>query len=224
MSPTDGEQPYHQAEPLPNRRERRAPLPAEQPGSGGNLETDNLALVERMRVGDQRALATLYDRWAPLLYAVAFRFLRDANEAEDVVEATFWQAWRQADRYEPVRGTVSTWLSMMCHSRALERARAIRPLSAERLARLRTELERTDGRQDPSREAEWSEQRALIRSAIGELPLEQREAIELAFYGGLSQAEIAERTGHPLGTVKTRIRLAMRKLKARLAMLRERVP
>ena len=224
MNPPDGKQPYYKAQPVRDQDARREHSPVTPPQSADASAADDVSLIQRVRAGDQRALAALYDRWASLLYAVAFRFLRDPDEAEDMVEATFWQAWRQADRYEPVRGAVSTWLSMICHSRALERARAIRAFGAERQASLRAEMERAARPRDPARDAEGAERRARIRSALDQLPPEQREAVELAYYRGLSHTEIAEHTGQPLGTIKTRIRLAMQKLKSKLAMLRESSP
>jgi RNA polymerase sigma-70 factor (ECF subfamily) len=183
-------------------------------------------LLRRMAAADETALGALYDRWSPLVHSLALRLLGDRAEAEEVVEETFWQAWRQAARYEESRGAVSTWLITIARSRALDRLRARRRAREEAMAEL-PELdldasgaieERAD---DPHRSAEQAERRARVAAALATLPPEQRETIVLAYFGGLSQSEIAERTGLPLGTVKTRTRLAMEKLRDQLAALRE---
>ncbi|MFL5578316.1 MAG: RNA polymerase sigma factor [Gemmatimonadaceae bacterium] len=191
--------------------------PSAEPG-----DATDAALLRRMADGDEGALAVLYDRWVDPVHALVLHVVRDAAEAEDVVEEVFWQAWRQAARFDPVRGGVSTWLFTIARSRALDRRRA--------LARSREELagaeetpaaETASPAPGPAEAAEAAERRARVRSALDELPPEQREALELAYFGGMSQVEIAERTGSPLGTVKTRVRLALQKLRGRLAPLRE---
>jgi RNA polymerase sigma-70 factor (ECF subfamily) len=180
---------------------------------------DDAALVARMSAGDERALGALYDRWSSAAYSLAVHVVRDPGEAEDVVEDTFWQAWRQAARYEPTRGGVSTWLMTIARSRALDRLRALRR-SREEVVPLSPAAEAVAAdAATPAAAAELSERATLVAAALQELPREQREALELAYYGGLSQTEIAERTGQPLGTVKTRMRLAMQKLRGRLMVL-----
>ncbi len=183
---------------------------------------EDVALIRRMCDADETALGALYDRWTRSLYSLVFHLLKDADEAEDVVEETFWQAWRKASSYEPSRGAVSTWLLTIGRRRALDRLRA--------KGRRREEpLTREDGvvadmpapGLDPSMAAEGSERRMHVLAALRELPEEQREVLELGYFQGLSQTEIAEATGQPLGTVKTRMRLAMQKLKEPLSMYRE---
>jgi len=180
-------------------------------------------LVHRIAGGDQRALGALYDRQVTLVHSLALRLLADADDAEDVVEETFWQVWRYASRYDASRGSVTTWLCSIARSRALDLLRAAR----RRPERIATSIDSADDtalaspNTSPLDGAQQNEQRALVRSALAELPPEQRESIELAYFAGLSQSEIAERTGQPLGTIKTRIRLAMMKLRARLSSLRE---
>jgi RNA polymerase sigma-70 factor (ECF subfamily) len=180
-----------------------------------------------MADGDESALAMLYDRWVERVHTVAFWILKDSDEAEDVVEETFWQAWRTAARYDGTRSAASTWLVMIARSRALDRLRAERrrsdwttsPATAGAL------LDEAVTREpDPTIMPERGEQSAALDEAIGELPTEQRQALELAFFGGLSHSEIADRTVQPLGTVKTRIRLAMQKLRQQLGFLRDEVP
>ncbi len=186
-------------------------------------------LVHRMAAGDESALGALYDRWSSLVYSLVMHLLDDVDEAEEVVEEAFWQAWRQAGRYEASRGAVSTWLTTIGRSRALDRLRARRRLREEPLTQLsaRQKERVTDApvaADDPLIYTEASEQRAMVVAALDALPPEQREVIELAYFSGLSQSEIATHTKQPLGTVKTRVRLAMDKLRERLRMLHDRAP
>ena len=184
------------------------------------MESEDEALVRRMAEGDDQALGVLYDRWYAVVAGVVSRMLRQAEDVEDVVEETFWQAWRQASRFDRTRGAVQTWLLTIARSRALDRVRALRRRREE-------PLESDDGQPvvqqaaetDPGLDAEASERRRIVGAALTGLPAEQREALELGYYGGLSQTEIAERTGQPLGTVKTRMRLAMQKLRSQLQVL-----
>ena len=182
----------------------------------------DFALIDRIRGGDESALAELYDRWSDRVHSLAVHLLRDARDAEDIVEETFWQAWRGASRYDAARGAVGTWLLTICRSRALDRVRARRrrpenaPLDDAPLL--------VDPAADPSDTMVAGETSRIVRAALVELPAEQRQALELAYFLGLSQSEIAERTGQPLGTIKTRVRLAMNKLRERLAPLKEAHP
>jgi RNA polymerase sigma-70 factor (ECF subfamily) len=186
------------------------------------------ALVRRMQSGDERALGTFYDRWYPIVNGLVARMLKSADDVEDVVEETFWQVWRQANRFTEGRGSVQTWVLTIARSRALDRLRATRRRREDSIdddggENLASSAEPTFVRaaNDPSLAVEHNERSQLIRAALGELPREQREALELGYFKGLSQTEIAERTGQPLGTVKTRMRLAMQKLRDRLSPLRE---
>lgn len=188
---------------------------------------DDRAIVARMAAGDPRALGELYDRWSAVARALAWRILGDGDEAEDVVEETFWQLWRQAARFNAARGTVATWIATVARSRALDRRRALnRRRDTTQLDVTRETppnapiVDRDSGAVDPSSAVEAQERRTLVATALMELPAEQREAVELAYFEGLSQSDIAEQTGEPLGTIKTRIRLAMQKLRSRLSALR----
>ena len=161
-------------------------------------------------------MAELYDRHARPIYSLALRILGDATEAEDIVQEVFSQAWKQAARYSASRGAVGAWLMTLARSRAIDRLRAKRArpgdVSDERVAgRL------VDAGPPADSLVLSSEQVARVRAALDELPLLQRAAIELAYYEGLTHAEIADRLEQPLGTVKTRIRLAMLKLRDVLA-------
>lgn len=159
-------------------------------------------LLLRMAAGDEAALGELYDRWSLLLHSLLWRLLRN----EEDVEETFWQAWRQAGRYQEGRGSVSTWLTMMARSRALDRVRSrsgVREESVDDLPETGGEEAWTPAAESPLSSAEAEERREIVRRAVDRLPPEQRQTVELAFFGGLSQSEIAERLDQPLGTVKT---------------------
>jgi RNA polymerase sigma-70 factor (ECF subfamily) len=144
------------------------------------------------------------------------------DDVDDVVEDAFWQAWRHAARYEPHRGSVQTWLLTIARSRALDRVRATKRRREEPIETdTGTMVVQLAADTDPSMDAEHAERRRIVIDALAELPAEQRQALELGYYAGLSQSEIAEHTGQPLGTVKTRMRLAMQKMKERLRTLRE---
>ena len=194
-------------------------------GKAVHAGPDDALLLQRMAEGDEQALGTFYDRWQPLVHGVVLRILRQRDDVEDVVEEAFWQAWRQAGRYETGRGSVQTWLLTIARSRALDRVRAVTRLREDPIVGENGELVvhlAADG--DPAMNTEAAERRSIVIAALADLPVEQREALELGYFGGLSQTEIAERTGQPLGTIKTRMRLAMQKLKSRLQVLREEAP
>ncbi len=175
-----------------------------------------LSLVRRMAGGDERALGELYARWARSVHAAVLRIVGDPENAEEIVEATFWQAWQQASRYEPTRGAVSTWLITIGRSRALDLLRARRRSREDVVVSPRALAEIPAQTGDPAMHAEALERRRFVLLALSDLPPEQRQVLELSYFAGLSQAEIADRTGLPLGTVKTRSRLAMRKLRVSL--------
>jgi len=176
----------------------------------------DLSAIARMAGGDQTALAELYDRHSRQVYSIAVRILQNPADAEDVVQDVFSQAWRHASRYDVARGAVGAWLLTVARSRAIDRLRArrVRPDLAAPGKIVRDVL-------DPAllQDAQLltAEQVERVRGALGELPMPQRTALELAYYEGLTHKEIAERLQEPLGTVKTRIRLAMSKLRDTLA-------
>lgn len=170
--------------------------------------------IRRVAAGDREALSELYDQSSPFVYGLALRILRNRADAEEVTLDVFTQVWRSAKTYDGRRGSVLAWLATLARSRALDRLRARAPWD------WRTELDEAEQHraERPAREAGWlAEQRLLVEGALAELPLEQRDLIELAYFAGFSHAELAARTGLPLGTVKTRIRLAMMKLRELLA-------
>jgi RNA polymerase sigma-70 factor (ECF subfamily) len=198
--------------------------PSGRPPSYSTVNESNAedaALIRRMVDADETALGALYDRWVRSLYSLVLHLLRDPDEAEDVVEETFWQAWRKAGSYEPSKGAVSTWLLTIGRRKALDRLRTRKRNREDTTAGESTFDDLPSKSQDPASEAEGSELRESIRAALKELPPEQREVLELGYFSGLSQAEIAEAPRQPLGTIKTRMRLAMQKLREPLSIHRE---
>jgi RNA polymerase sigma-70 factor (ECF subfamily) len=213
-----------------------AGAPPRKTPAGGATEPQKLDadidLIRRMQARDDNALTTFYDRWFPIVNALITRMLKSSDDVEDVVEEVFWQVWRQADRFASDRGSVQTWLLTIARSRALDRMRATRRLREESIddpagggladgGKRFGDASFAKGDGDPLLDAEQAERKTIVASALSELPAEQREALELAYFGGLSQSEIAERTSQPLGTVKTRMRLALQKLRDRLSLLRD---
>jgi RNA polymerase sigma-70 factor (ECF subfamily) len=189
------------------------------PGPVSSAPADR-ELIAQAAAGDERAIGQLYDRYATVLYTVAYRITGQRADAEEIVIESFAQAWREAGRFEPGRGSVAGWLTMIARSRALDlvRARARRERIIESAAAERPDAPLAMGswRGDPADALERTERRRRIQAALEELSPPQRQAIELAFFEGLSQSEIAERLNEPLGTIKTRVRLGMQKLRAAL--------
>jgi len=186
------------------------------PGAGEGERSDAWsACIARAAEGDAGALAEVYDGTASLVYGLARRILGDAGAAEEITEDVYIQVWRQAARYDAARGGVVRWLLTITRSRAIDRLRA-GISSRTRHAPLEDASDVCDSRPEPEHAAWAGERRTLVRVALAGLSAEQRHVIELAFFGGLSHAEIADRLGAPLGTVKTRIRLGMEHLRMAL--------
>ncbi len=174
------------------------------------------AAFDRMADGDHDALGEIYDRHGRLIYSLALRIVRDPSDAEDVVQDVFTQAWRQARRYDAARGTALGWLLTLTRSRSIDRIRSrkVRPEVTKDEAVLG---EIAEGAAPADEQLAWARRAAEIRTAIDGLSVLQRVAIELAFYEGFTHAEIAERLELPLGTVKTRIRQGLLRLRDQLA-------
>lgn len=174
-------------------------------------------LVSRAARGDERAIGLLYDRYGGVLYAVAYRIARQRADAEEVVLEAFAQAWREAARFEAGRGSVAGWLTMIARSRALDlvraRSRRDRMTASAAADRPNASPGMSEFRPDPAKALDHDERRQQVQQALATLSPPQRQAIELAYFEGLSQSEIAERLAEPLGTVKTRVRLGMQKLR-----------
>jgi RNA polymerase sigma-70 factor (ECF subfamily) len=158
--------------------------------------------------GDDSALAELYDRFGRVAYGLASRILRDPALAQDAVQEAFLAAWRTAVSFDPARGTASTWLLTLVHRRAVD---LVRREDRRRGASIENIPVAAGDATDET--AEVRERRRAVQAALAVLPAEQREALELAYYGGLSQSELAERLGVPLGTVKSRMFAALAKLR-----------
>ncbi len=180
-------------------------------------ELSDEELMRRLFYQDRHAFEAIFDRYGDLVYSTALRVLRDAHLAEDISQEIFVRLWRKPESYVAERGRFLTWLISVTRNRAVDEARA-------RGRRQRYETGSPEGQElpagdtiDPGLNAQLAEQRRIVRAAVAELPPEQRQVIELAYFGGLTQQEISERLTQPLGTVKTRIRLGMQKLRAALA-------
>jgi RNA polymerase sigma-70 factor (ECF subfamily) len=173
-------------------------------------------ILERMARGDGEAVRELYDRHARAVYSLAVRILRSQQDAEDVVQEVFTQAWTQAGRYDPSRGTVAGWLLMQARSRAIDRLRS-RKLRPEGAA---STFEARDPGEGPDTQVLAGEYARRVREALGTLSGPQRTAVELAFFEGLTYSQVAEHLREPIGTVKTRIRQGLLRLKAALESAR----
>jgi RNA polymerase sigma-70 factor (ECF subfamily) len=175
------------------------------------FDADRAAVI-RMARGDGSAVAELYDRHSRAIYSLALRMLTDSAEAEDVVQDVFTQAWRQASRYDAARAPVVGWLLVIARARALDRLRARKsriPVTALDPAT----TDPADRGLALDQQAISNEDAVRVRTALATLPAVQREAIELAYFKGLSQSDIAEQLSQPLGTVKTRMRAGLLKLR-----------
>lgn len=177
-----------------------------------------IELLRRTGHGDRASFEELYERFCGVLFSTAFRVLNNAEAAEDVLQDVFIQIWEKAPLYDPARGKPLTWAVTLTRNKAIDRLRSV-----QRRLRLQDEVEKEalifDAFEDKSSvdAVNSSEQRQMVRAAIGKLSADQRQAIELAFFSGLTQTEIAERLSEPLGTVKARIRRGMMKLREVLA-------
>jgi RNA polymerase sigma-70 factor (ECF subfamily) len=168
--------------------------------------------------GDADALARLYDGTASLVYGLALRILRDPGGAEEITEDVYMQVWRQAARYDSARGGVVRWLLTLTRSRAIDRLRVGAALRTRQTG-LDEASEVHDGAPDPECAATELERRDRVRAALARLRPDQRQAVELAYFLGMSHSEIARHIGAPLGTVKTRIRLGMEQLRGSLELV-----
>jgi RNA polymerase sigma-70 factor, ECF subfamily len=193
-------------------------LSAARTATGTGDSADDAVRVARAAAGDASALAALYDGHARAVYSLALRVLGDEADAEDVLQDVFAQAWRQAGRYDAGRGTVAAWLLTMARTRAIDRLRARRARPDTNAATpADATLDLAAPLVDPGDTLAAARDAERVRGALGGLPLLQRLAIGLAYFEGLTQREIAERLEQPLGTIKTRIRLGLLKLRDALS-------
>ncbi len=175
------------------------------------LKASDAMLVARIVQRDESALAALYDRYAGMLSSVLNRILRDNQAAEEILQDIFYQLWRTASRFDPERGSLPGWLLVIARNRAISRLRRHNPAAGEELVENTIIV-------PANLESAFAQQQLLgkVKSALESLPKEQRAALELAYFEGLTHSEIAARTGDPLGTVKTRLRTAVETLKRNL--------
>jgi RNA polymerase sigma-70 factor, ECF subfamily len=171
-------------------------------------------LISQIAEGDRAALSQLYDRYARILYAIAWKSLNSVEDCEEVVLEVFAQVWKIADRFDPDKGSIEQWIFTLARSRIIDRLRKIQRLNKVNAAiAAGKEIELSTTSVDPIEAVEIVEQRQQVLTALDQIPLEQRRVIELAYYQGLTHAQIAACTGLSLGTVKTRLRLGLSKLK-----------
>jgi RNA polymerase sigma-70 factor, ECF subfamily len=174
------------------------------------VDTQVLLLSDRLARGDQAALAALFERFGGTAFSIALRVLKSRPEAEEVVQETFLEVWRRAAHYSPERAAFGAWVATIARTRAIDRLRTLQSRERTSEAHGKEQLPEAPARPDDTLEGQRNAVR--VHSALQQLPPEQREVIELAYFEGLSQQEISERTRTPLGTVKTRARLGSRKL------------
>jgi RNA polymerase sigma-70 factor, ECF subfamily len=170
----------------------------------------DLALVTAIRSGDQGAMADLYDRYSSIVYAVALRVLQDTGAAEDVLQDIFMQLWRNPGAFDSSRGNMAAWLAVITRNRAIDSLRRRRPEND--IADVVVSVE-----PDLASDAERSRAMEKVRSALEAMSKDQRSALEMAYFEGLTHSEIAEKTGEPLGTIKTRIRAGLMSLRKAFA-------
>ena len=201
--------------PVPAIRDDARSVPSTSASEPAREGPSDEELMVGLAVGDIAALEQLYDRYSALVFSVSLRVLYDRQLAEDVTQEVFLRLWRRPDSYDPSRGRLLSWLMSVTRNRAIDEHRRLarRMRTEEQGDQPAFELRETDGHADPALAASVADLQRAVRAAMATLPPEQRRVIELAYFGGLTQVEIAERTGVPLGTVKTRARLAMRKLR-----------
>ena len=185
-------------------------------GHGKQEIPSDIALVRAMASGETDALRALSTRYGGMLAALARRFLRDQSDAEEVAADVLWQCWREAKNFDPARSSVSVWIVTIARSRAIDRLRVNRVRSMPQ-----AEQPAADPVADPSMEVHLAERARLVRSALADLDSNQSAALQLAYFSDLSQSEIAEKLAIPLGTVKTRTRNALIKLREALSGRRD---
>ncbi|KAM3100168.1 sigma-70 family RNA polymerase sigma factor [Phormidesmis sp. 146-12] len=185
-------------------------------------KSEEALLLAKVAQKDQAALSQLYDRYARIIHAIAHKSLRSTEESEEVVLDVFSQIWRTADRYDPTRARVDTWIFMLVRSRILDRLRSLQRATKTEMASIEAvQIQSGKSSVDPIEDALILERRDIVSTALSKLPDEQRQVIELAYYKGLSQSEIAAEVGASLGTVKTRVRLGLSKLRTALGNWQE---
>jgi RNA polymerase sigma-70 factor, ECF subfamily len=173
--------------------------------AASNVDSPDTQLLSAIRSGDEQAMGQLYGRYSSIVYSVALRVLGDTGAAEDVLQDVFMRLWRNPDVFDASRGSLGGWLAVITRNRAIDSLRKRRP-----------ETDITDvvvGYEPDMRGIEWSGALEKIRGALAGMPSQQRSALEMAYFEGLTHSEIAAKTGEPLGTIKTRIRAGLQALR-----------
>jgi RNA polymerase sigma-70 factor (ECF subfamily) len=187
----------------PDRSTSRATNTNDKRANGtADLASDDATLLQRVRQGDQAAMAEVFDRYGRAVYSVALRILKDTGHAEDVMQDIFFQIWRNSDSFVQGRGSLGAWLVVVARNRSIDMLRRRKPTDSVEDVVLASPC-------NLASEAEHNAMIEKVQKVLKDLPEEQQRSMELAFFEGLSHSEIAEKTGDPLGTVKTRIRLAL---------------
>jgi RNA polymerase sigma-70 factor (ECF subfamily) len=194
----------------------RVPGKSDHDGQDGVIGSDD-RMLDLLARAEPEGIEMLYDRYSALAYTLAFRVLNDAGAAEDVVQEAFLSVWRRASTYRSDRGSLRTWVCSIVHHRALDRLRGRAGRARQDLALEHAPIAVTSVSDTWDQVVEVLE-REQLKTALSELSMEQRETIELAYYGGYSQTEISDLMQVPLGTVKGRTRLALRKLRGLLEL------
>jgi len=194
---------------MPVRRVQKVAVEASSALERSNGDPTLEELVTKLAAGDEFAFAQLYDRTNRIVYGLALRILRDLSSAEDITMEVYLQVWRTASRYDPQRGTVTSWLVTLARSRALDCLRSRKARHTDLEENVDDVHDLHDSRSSPELASMEAGRSRIVQKALADLVPDQREAIEMAYFSGLSHSEMAERTGLPLGTVKTRIRLGM---------------
>lgn len=179
-------------------------------------EMPDEALLRGIAESDRAALEALYDRYGRRVFALAARMLNDPQASEEVTQDVFLSVWRRVSSYKPGRGKFTTWLFSIAHNRTIDELRRRMRDGNRRTADIDDHLDIKEDLPMPAEQIVSQSEHLLVRQALKGLPVAQREVVELSYFGGLTQVEIADRTGQPLGTVKTRMRLALKKLREAL--------
>jgi len=171
-----------------------------------NVDSSDTILLSAIRSGDEQAMGQLYGRYSSMVYAVALRVLGDTGAAEDVLQDVFMRLWRSPEVFDAKRGNLGAWLAVITRNRAIDFLRKRRP---------EADISDVEAGYEPDmlRGAEWTNMVEKIRGVLASIPLAQRSALEMAYFDGLTHVEIAEKTGEPLGTIKTRIRAGLQALR-----------
>lgn len=180
---------------------------------------DDIVLITAIAAGDSSALEVLYDRYSSIVYRMALRMLKNREQSEEIVQEVFWRVWRRSASFERERGRVAQWIFGIAHNLCIDELRRMRARPNQVYEDVDHPViqQLVDEQIDVPATAWAAEQQRVIRDALDHLPSAQRQAVEMAYFGGLSHQEIATKLDRPLGTIKTRVRLGLQKLGSLLA-------